>query len=394
MSGDKGQWRLMRLLVDMRSSARTLPAFAAQGYCWGAFAALAPEIKSGLGASDAQFGLALLCAAIGALLAMSAAPRADRLLEGRGQAATAAALTLAFLLAGAAPALPAFAVSMFCAGAAAGLLDVIMNARVSEAEARDGRALMGLNHAAFSLAYAASAAATGLAREAEWDAPQVYATLIPLTAVLALFMRAEPELQSGGAADGAGNALGPLAVLAGLVAMVAFLAENATEGWSALHIERTLGGGAAEGALGPAVLGLTMAAGRLAGHLATVRGREGRAISWAAAMSAAGALSAAAAPSPGAAYAGFAALGLGVSVIAPMVLGMAGAMAPAGMRSLVVGRVVLIGFLGFFLGPPMMGFVSESLGLRAAFALIGAALLAIPALVAALLRVKDGTPGA
>jgi hypothetical protein len=48
--------------------------------------------------------------------------------------------------------------------------------------------------------------------------------------------------------------------------LVAFLVENAMEGWSALHIERTLGGGAAEGAFGPAILGLTMGIGRLSGR--------------------------------------------------------------------------------------------------------------------------------
>ena len=52
----------------------------------------------------------------------------------------------------------------------------------------------------------------------------------------------------------------------GLVVLAAFLGEAATEGWSALHVERTLGGRASEGAMGPALLGFGMAVGRLGAH--------------------------------------------------------------------------------------------------------------------------------
>ena len=419
----------MRLMRDMMVSRRGLPAFMAQGWFWGAFAALVPQIKAGLGAGDGVFGLALLCASVGAVLAMAAAPLVDRRLGAWGVPLSALALAVAFALLALAQGVPAFAVVFFFVGAGSGLLDVLMNARISEVEAREDLSLMGLNHAAFSVAYALSAAATGVARDAGAGAGPVFLVLLVLTLAAAPAMRAAPETAETPSAGGRG-ALGPVALIAGLITLVAFLTENATEGWSALHIERTLGGNALEGGLGPAVLGLTMAAGRLAGHLLTIRGSEARVIGWAAALSAAGAggaagsvhggaggvggvwlvlgsgggaeagvlgwvagrpaagaVGAAVAPVQAVAYLGFAVVGLGVSVIAPLAIGLGGALARPGRRTATVSRVVLIGFFGFFIGPPLMGFVSEWAGLRAAFAAVAALLMLVPVLLGLLRRV-------
>jgi len=178
----------------------------------------------------------------------------------------------------------------------------------------------------------------------------------------------------------------PYVWLAGLVCLIGFFAENATEGWSALHIERTLGGGAAEGALGPAMLGLTMGIGRLAGHLVTVRGTETAVLRWAALLAASGLVAAAAAPGPLVAYVGFGCLGLGVSVIAPLALALAGQTARPEARTHAVSRAAMIGYFGFFIGPPLMGFLSEAFGLRAAFGIGAAMILAIPLILVPRMR--------
>jgi predicted MFS family arabinose efflux permease len=41
-----------------------------------------------------------------------------------------------------------------------------------------------------------------------------------------------------------------------------------------------------------------------------------------------------------------------------------------------MARVAVIGFSGFFFGPPLMGFLAEGFGLRLAFAAIAASCLA------------------
>ncbi|AHM02896.1 Major facilitator superfamily (MFS) transporter [Roseibacterium elongatum DSM 19469] len=168
--------------------------------------------------------------------------------------------------------------------------------------------------------------------------------------------------------------------------LIAFFVENATEGWSALHVERTLGGGAAEGALGPAMLGLTMGVGRLLGQMVTLRGSEMAVLRGAAMLAAAGLVIAAAAPAPLIAYLGFGLLGLGVSVVAPLALALAGVHAAPERRTLAVSRAAMIGYFGFFIGPPLMGFLSEGFGLRAAFAVGAALLLIVPLMLLPRLR--------
>ena len=68
----------MSLLSALRLSRQPALAFAAMGAGWGAFAAFVPDIKAGLGASDALFGALLLGSSVGLLSAMWLAPKCCR----------------------------------------------------------------------------------------------------------------------------------------------------------------------------------------------------------------------------------------------------------------------------------------------------------------------------
>ena len=137
-----------------------------------------------------------------------------------------------------------------------------------------------------------------------------------------------------------------------------------------------MGGGAAEGAFGPAMLGLTMALGRFSGQAVAARMSEASVIRRATGLAVAGVLIAAVAPAPWAAYAGFGLMGLGISVIGPMGLALAGRLSPPGARTAVIARVAIIGFSGFFIAPAAMGLGADAFGLRWAFAAV-AVLLAV-----------------
>lgn len=385
----------MSLISAIAASRAPLPAFAAVGIYWGAFAAQVPVLKAGIGADDGAFGLALLCGAAGAVTAMWLAPRFDARFGARAMQAAAAISALAFMLPAQATGVAGFAVAMFFAAGATGLLDVIMNARLSHIEARHGRGLMSLNHAGFSFAYAASAVAAGFAREAGVAPSTVFACLGLVTLALLTPMRLAPVAPDDEDAQSArGTGFRRVVLWAGLITLAAFMTENATEAWSALHIERTLGGGAAEGALGPAVLGLTMGVGRLAGHFVTPRGREAVVIAAAGLVSALGALLAAMAPIPALAYLGFAILGLGVSVVAPLAFALVGQRVRSRDRALAISRTAVLGYFGFFIGPPVMGFVSEAFGLRASFGVIAGLMLLMPLLLLPLRAGPSSSPRA
>lgn len=372
-------------------SRRPAAAFVVVGFFWGCFAAHVPVLKAQLGASDALFGLLLLGSATGLVSSMWLAPRADRWLGSRSMQVGAVALGLAWLLPALITAPLLFAMTMGLVGLASGLLDVVMNARVSELEARHNRPLMNANHAMFSIAYAVAALVVSVTRELGVPPVIVFAGFSICAILLVPFIRmdiaAVPE------EDGyTGHYPFWPILLCGAIVLVAFMSEATVEAWSALHVERTLGGGAAEGALGPAMLGLTMAFGRFSGQAVAERFREIPVVIVASLISASGALIAAFASSPTIAYVGFGILGLGVSVIGPMGLALVGKMVPAHLRTEAISRVAVIGFSGFFFAPMLMGLVSEMFGLRLAFAAV--ALLLITAVPLALLtsrRLMSGT---
>lgn len=358
----------MTVLSALRLSRAPVAAFAAVGLTWGCFAAMAPVLKARAGVDDATFGLMLLGTAIGLSTTLYVAPRWDRALGRRAMPVGTVLLALAALGPGWAAGPVALFAALTLMGAASGLTDVVMNARVSEIEARAQRSLMNANHAMFSVAYAVSALATGAMREAGWGPEAVFPTVAVAIVLLAplQFMETAPAEPPDGQAP-VRLPFGLIAVCAGIV-LIAFMAESTVESWSALHIERTLGGRAAEGALGPAMLGLTMAVGRFSGQAVAARFSEIGVIRLAAGLAVAGVVTAASAPSPAIAYLGFGLLGLGISVIGPMGLALAGRLAAPRQRTAVIARVAVIGFLGFFLAPALMGLGSEAFGLRWAFA--------------------------
>jgi MFS family permease len=64
---------------------------------------------------------------------------------------------------------------------------------------------------------------------------------------------------------------------------------------------------------------------------------------------------------------GFMLVGFGVSSVVPTIYGTVGRNAAPGQASIALATVSSIGFFGFLIGPPMIGFLSQAIGLRWAF---------------------------
>jgi len=359
----------MSVLSAIRLSRVPAAAFCIVGLFWGAMAALAPQLKAQIAADDATYGVLLLGTSFGLMTTMIAAPAFDRRFGQWAMPLAGIIMVVCFLTPGLALTHLAFFLAMCLVGLASGLLDVTMNARVSELEALHNRPLMNANHGMFSVAYAVGAIGTGVAREASWPPVAIFATI----GVVCLLFASQTRMQVARVTDeeqAAATFPWGLVVLCGAVAMVAFMAEAAVESWSALHVERTLGGRAAQGALGPAMLGLTMAVGRFGGQAVADRWSDISVIQGGTVLSMIGALIVAVAPTPLVAYVGFGAIGLGVSAIGPIGFAIVGRLAPPALRTKAISRAAVVGFAGFFLAPAAMGVISQGFGLRVAFACI------------------------
>ncbi len=382
----------MTVVSALRITARPARGFVAMGLVFGSFAALLPVLKVQIGADDATFGLALLGAPAGLVLTLWLAPQFDRRLAALSLPVSAALLGATMVLTGVTAAPMAFFVAMVLVGLSSGTLDIVSNARVADMEAAHRAPLMNANHGMFSVAYALSAVATGAAREAGFGPVAIFGGVAVLVWLLAFGMRIAPADEAEVRTPGlpAPGMPGLAVLLCGGIVLIAFFVEAVVESWSALHVERTLQGGAAEGAFGPAILGLTMAAGRFSGQIAAGRFGDTAIITTGSVMACLGAGLAAAAQGPWVAYLGFGLMGLGMSVVGPMALALVGRIVPPSRRTAAVARVNVMGFGAFMLAPVVMGQISDAYGLRTAFAVVGAMALIAPVLAYWLGRPRAG----
>ena len=374
--------------------ARVLASFAAFGAFWGAWGAVLPAVQQRSGADDAQLGSALLLVGLGALLSM----RVTGLLFDRlGPRVTPFAVGT-FGAFGVLPALARspleLAVALFVLGAASGAMDVAINTEGVREEGASGRPLLNLAHATFSAGVVAASLTTGGLRAAGGGPLLVLglvATAVILTAVLVRTKGARAAAVPPGHAGATGGAGRPglfqrvpaWVLLLGALCALAYWVENAWQSWSAVHLERTLAAVPAVSALGPAAFAAAAMAGRLAGHGLARRMSDRGLLVAGALVAAGGSALAATASSVPLAVAGIVVAGVGSSVLAPTIIGLAGAAAPPGERGTVVSSVTTLAYLGFLVGPAAVGALAGITTLRTSLTAVAGLAFVLALLLAA-----------
>jgi len=366
--------------------ARTLLGFAAFGLFWGAWGGALPAVRAHAGVSEGTLGLALLCIGAGALVTMRPA---GAVLDRHGPRVlplAVAAFAVSAFLPALATSVVALAGALLVLGATSGAVDVAINGEGVRAEAATGRPLMNLGHAAFSGAVVVASLLAGVLRAAGAGVGGIFAAVAALLVVAAVALARLPAAE-GRPADAESGGLralfhlpGWLAILGGFTALAYFI-ENAWQNWSAVHLETTLGAAPALAAAGPALFAGSAATGRLVGQGAARRVEDRVLVGAGAALAAAGTLLAALASTTGVALAGIALAGLGTSVCAPVLIGIAGARAGAAARGSAVSIVTTLAYLGFLVGPAAVGLAADALSLRAALAGVAGLALVLAALV-------------
>ena len=154
------------------------------------------------------------------------------------------------------------------------------------------------------------------------------------------------------------------------------MSEGAVLDWGALHLRGSLEVGPGLAATGFAAFSASMAASRFSGDW--LRGRMGSIalVRWSGSLAAVGIIVALISPSPLVAIAGFAAVGLGLANLVPVFFGAAGRI-PGQTPGAAIAALATIGYAGFLVGPPVIGFVADATSLTLALGLIVLACAAI-----------------
>jgi MFS family permease len=350
--------------------------FAVHGFIFASWAVRVPAIKEQTGASPAALGLALLGLSAGAVATMLiAGALCRRLGSQRVAVGSCVLLSVTLVLPALARSATTLGLALLIFGAAYGCLNVAMNSIAVDLVAALRRPVMPGFHAAWSFGGLAGAALGGLL--APHLSPVRHLLLVALAGLLASGVAghtlltsarwlpadpAQPKRESQPARAWRRVLMtGRVVGLFGLIALCAAYDEGAIGDWGALHLRQDLGAGPGLAAAGYAAFALAEACGRLSGTSLLERLGRTRVLVLGGLTACGGMLIASLAPDVWLALAGFAATGLGLANLFPAAIARAGLLAGSGG----VALTSMLGYTGFLLGPPAIGFLASEFGLRA-----------------------------
>lgn len=360
--------------------------FFCQGLCFATWASRIPDIKTSLHLTDAALGSILLALPAGQLTAM---PFSGRLVTrfGSKKILRICAILYAFSLTNIGLATQGWqlALGLYLFGVFGNMCNISVNTQAIRAEKLYGRPIMTSFHGVWSTA-GFTGALLGLLMKALHVSP--YPHFWIATALVVILIAAfQVYLQPGAAAmtekkpffskpDG-------MLVQLGIIGFCSMASEGAMFDWSGVYFQDVVKAPAALTILGYTSFMIMMASGRFVGDRLIQRFGRKKMLQISGILISTGLFISVLFPQIVTATIGFLIVGFGVSSIVPMVYSSAGknAKIPPGMA---LAAVSSISFLGFLMGPPLIGYIAQISSLRYSFACIGLLGIAITIMVSRL----------
>src|SRR5690606_15236185 len=149
----------------------------------------------------------------------------------------------------------------------------------------------------------------------------------------------------------------------GLIAFCGMLSEGSIADWSAIFMNKVIGATESFSALAFGAFGAGMTIGRFTGDYFTMRIGKKKLLMGDALLAIAGLTIALGFVSVWSTFLGFFIAGLGLATVVPVIYTTAGN-APGVSPSVGIAMATTIGYAGFFVGPPVIGYLADSYGLR------------------------------
>lgn len=346
--------------------------FFLQGICFATWASRIPSIQQDLHLSDGTLGLILFALPAGSMLAL---PLSGWLVTRFGSKTVVinTLIVYALTLVGIGLARDAFQIIavLILFGMAGNTANIAMNTQAVGVEAKYGRNIMASFHGLWSLA-GFTAAGIGTYMIGNGVIPFYHFIIIgafTLIATAIIFQYLLPNEERSAQKSKLFVMPDKSLVALGILAFCCMMCEGAMFDWSGVYFKKVVGAEAAWIGAGYTAFMCTMAAGRFIGDWVTEQLGFIRTVQISGILIATGLAIALLFPYLMPAIAGFFLVGLGVSSVVPLVYSRAGrskTMSPG----VALAAVSSIGFLGFLIGPPVIGVVAGISGLRASFVII------------------------
>lgn len=367
--------------------------FAVNGMLLGGFGGSVPSLRERLDLSATQIAVMLFCGGVAGIVSMQVGGRlADAIGARKVALAGLPIIIAACVLLAVAPSYPIALLSGVGVGLGNGAMDVAMNALAVQVEKARRKPIMSFFHAFFSVGNFVGAGTVLLMALAFsiTGAAIVLPVMVTLSAiaigVLLLLLRITPEAAVvDHRVDGVRTRIPRMAWLLGGMALAFGLSEGTAVDWSSLHVTDVAGVDSTTGSLGLIAVSAFMVVIRLLGDRLVSRYGRRAVVRFGGVCAALGYLAVTLVSSLPLLVAGWALVGFGVGMIAPQVYAVAGHI--GGGRVLAV--VVTFGYAAFLMGPAVVGFLVDQVGIHHAMAVPAALCAGIIALAATMPKSDD-----
>ncbi len=355
--------------------------FIINGFTAGTFVARIPDFKRILDVSNGTLGLSLLFVSIGVFVALKPAGR-NAAKFGSQPVIFWSTLVLAIscILVGLLFNLQWFWFSLFIFGFAIATQDVSMNAHAVVVEQRANRRLMSVFHGMFSVGTLIGGVLGGLFSQWEVTPMQQAMTLAGIYVIAALLIKPlflPAEVDKHDFSTGARAKHPFIFWIFGLFGLFAAISEGAAGDWGGVLARDAFGATPFISTLPYIVFCTAMIIGRFSGDYLAHRFGASIIIATGGLISGTGLTAGLFIGGVPAIMVAWFLLGLGLSVVIPLMFSSAGTLASTKYAGIIapseaVAKVSGVSYFGFVIGPPLIGFIADVIELRWTLLLIAA----------------------
>lgn len=368
-------------LTLKRARIAVTVTFIVNGFTAGTFVARIPDFKKLLEISNGTLGLSLLFISMGVFLALKPAGK-NSAKFGSQPVVFWSTIALAFscVLVGALFSLQWFWFSLFLLGFALATQDVAMNAHAVVVEQRAERRLMSVFHGMFSVGTLAGGILGGLF--SEWEiTPLIQSLLLMSIYIIAafvvrpLFLPADADKHDFSQGERAKHPV--IFWILGFFGLFAAISEGAAGDWGGVLARDAFGASPFISTLPYIVFCSAMIIGRFSGDYLAHRFGAAAIIATGGIISGSGLTAGLFVGGIPAIMVSWFLLGLGLSVVIPLMFSAAGTLATKKYSGVIapseaVAKVSGVSYFGFVIGPPLIGFIADAIELRWTLLLIAA----------------------